>query len=112
MAEPRIPIPHEAVAESPDCRISTVTIRAKLPSNESWVRAMLTEHWGASVVASVSGLHDAATLDGFVAELDGQPAGLATYRIDDDACEVVTLGNLSSGHGIGTALLQAVADLV
>ena len=73
--------------------------------------ATLTERWAGAVVASVSGLHDAATLDGFVAEVDDQIAGLVTYRIESDACEVVTLDSLSSGHGIGTALLQAVADL-
>ena len=58
-----------------------VTIRAKQPSDEAWVREKLTERWGPGV-ASVSGFHDAALLDGLVAELDGEPVGLLTYRID------------------------------
>jgi GNAT superfamily N-acetyltransferase len=70
----------------------------------------MTERWAAAKVASISGLHDAALLDGFVAELGGQTAGLVTYRVEGDECEVVTLDSLSAGHGIGRALLQAVAD--
>src|SRR6185436_228536 len=57
------------------------------------------------------GLHDATLLAGLVAELDGEPVGLLTYRVDDDECEVMTLDSLVSGRGIGGALLEAVADL-
>jgi hypothetical protein len=73
-----------------------VTIREKRPADEAWVRAMLPERWGSTMVASLSGLHDAATLDGFIAELDGEPAGLLTYRVADDECEVVTIDSLAS----------------
>lgn len=88
-----------------------VAVRPKLPSDEAWVRAKLTERWGAAVVASLSGLHDAATLDGLVAELDGQTVGLLTYRVEGDECEAVTVDSYRSGLGIGTALLRAVAEL-
>jgi GNAT superfamily N-acetyltransferase len=86
-------------------------IRARVPSDDAWVQAVLTERWGSPFAACLSGLHDATMLPGVVAELGGQPAGLLTYRIDGDGCEVVTLDSLSPGHGIGTALLQAAADL-
>ena len=72
---------------------------------------MLADRWGATLVACLSGLHDAASLDGLVAELDGERAGLATYRIADESCEVVTLDSLTPGQGVGTALLRAVADI-
>lgn len=88
-----------------------VSVRARVPADDAWVRERLTTRWGATVVACVSGLHDALTLDSLVAEIDGRPVGLLTYRIESDECEVVTLDSLVSGHGIGTALLQAVADL-
>lgn len=91
--------------------MATLDIRAKLPEDEAWVRAKLTERWGTSVVASVRGLHDAALLDGLVAELDGEQVGLVTYRIEDGACEAVTVDAYESGRGIGTALLRAMADL-
>jgi GNAT superfamily N-acetyltransferase len=71
---------------------------------------VLTERWGSPQVACLGGLYDACQLDGFVADLDGTPSGLVTYRVDDDGCEVVTLDSLASGHGIGAALLEAVAE--
>jgi ribosomal protein S18 acetylase RimI-like enzyme len=49
-------------------------------------------------------------LTGFVAERDREAVGLATYRIDGDECEIVTIDALVEGEGIGTALLDAVAD--
>jgi GNAT superfamily N-acetyltransferase len=88
-----------------------VTIRAKEPADEAWARQMLVGRWGSSMVACVSGLHDAALLDGFIAELDGEPAGLLTYRIEDGACEAVTVDSYLSGRGVGVALLRAVVDL-
>lgn len=96
---------------TPSASPSSLVIRAKRPSDEAWVRTRLTERWGAAVVASTSGLHDAATLDGLVAEIDGEPVGLLTYRIADGECEAVTVDAYEPGRGIGTALLQAVADL-
>jgi GNAT superfamily N-acetyltransferase len=91
--------------------MAIVRVRVKLPTDEAWAREKLTERWGAAVVASISGLHDAAQLDGLVAELDAERVGLLTYRIVDDECEAVTVDSFESGHGIGTALLQAVADV-
>jgi GNAT superfamily N-acetyltransferase len=87
-----------------------LTIRAKLPSDETWAREKLTERWGPGV-ASTSGFHDAALLDGLVAEIAGERVGLLTYRIADGQCEAVTVDSYSSTGGVGTALLDAIADL-
>lgn len=89
---------------------SEIAIRAKLPSDEAWAREKLTERWGPGV-ASTSGFHDAAQLDGLVAELDGERVGLLTYRIEDGECEAVTVDSYASVGGVGTALLDAVTDL-
>ena len=45
-----------------------------------------------------------------MAEDGGERAGLATYLIEDDECEVVTLDALTVGGGIGGALVEALAD--
>jgi GNAT superfamily N-acetyltransferase len=86
-------------------------IRPKLPSDTAWARTMLAEHWGSPMVASTSGFHDAALLDGLVAEIDGSTAGLLTYRVVGDDCEIVTINSLAPGQGVGTALLNAVAEV-
>jgi GNAT superfamily N-acetyltransferase len=88
-----------------------LAIRVKLPIDEAWARTTLTEHWGSPMAACLSGLHDASVLEGFIAEADGASAGLLTYRIVDDECEVVTLHSITPGVGAGTALLDAAADL-
>jgi N-acetylglutamate synthase-like GNAT family acetyltransferase len=45
-----------------------------------------------------------------VAEDTANWIGLVTYHIVDDACEIVSLDSLRPGIGIGTALLDAVAQ--
>jgi GNAT superfamily N-acetyltransferase len=88
-----------------------LAVRVKAPPDEAWARETLTVRWGTTIVACLSGLHDAAALDGLVAELDGAPAGLVTYAVQGDACEVVTLDSLVPGHGVGSALLRTLADV-
>ena len=90
--------------------MTTVTVRARTRADEAWAREKLTERWGPGV-ASTSGFYDAAQLDGLVAEQDGERVGLLTYRIADGECEAVTVDSYSSTGGVGTALIQAVADL-
>jgi hypothetical protein len=43
---------------------------------------------------STSGPHDPAELPGFVALEGGERLGVFTYRITDEACEVVTLNSV------------------
>jgi GNAT superfamily N-acetyltransferase len=54
--------------------------------------------------------HDATGLAGMLAEIDGERLGLATYRVERDEVEVVTMDALIEGRGIGAALLEAVAE--
>ncbi|MEU6427686.1 GNAT family N-acetyltransferase [Microbispora sp. NPDC046973] len=45
----------------------------------------------------------------FVALLDGELAGVATYAITGRECELVTLDSVREGAGVGTALVDAMA---
>ena len=45
-----------------------------------------------------------------MAEVDGEPAGLATYETRGAESELVTLDSLQEGDGVGSALLAAVAN--
>lgn len=76
----------------------------------AWARDVLTERWGGVSAVSRGAVHDLTMLPTLVAELDGERAGLATYRIADDACELVTLDALRERSGVGTALIDAVAE--
>jgi ribosomal protein S18 acetylase RimI-like enzyme len=85
-------------------------IRPREPSDDDFVRAILTRSWGSTRVAAHGMLIDAAGLPGLVAWLDGRPVGLLTYRVEGDSCEVVTIDASVRGKGVGTALLGAAED--
>jgi len=76
------------------------------PADTLWARGLLTNDFGAPVVVSRGVLRDASTLPGFVARVGGAPAGLVTYHVTGDECEVVTI----NGAGVGAALLAAVVS--
>lgn len=79
-------------------------------SERAWVAETLTRRWGATHIVSRGRRHDGAGLAGMLAEIDGERLGLATYRIEGDEVEIVTMDALVQGRGIGTALLEAVAE--
>ncbi len=69
---------------------------------------VLNDRWGATVIVSRGRPHNGADLPAQLAELEGHRVGLATYRIDGDEAEMVTLDALVEGRRAGTALLDAV----
>jgi ribosomal protein S18 acetylase RimI-like enzyme/adenylylsulfate kinase-like enzyme len=89
---------------------SRVEVRSREPADDAWAQAMLAENWGSTRVVSRGRIHDAMSLLGFVALLDGRIAGLATYRVDGRECELVTLDSSEEQAGVSTALIEAVKD--
>jgi len=83
-------------------------IRPSEAGDRDWVVNMLTQYWGSPRLASLSGLHDAAALPGFIAVQGEERLGLVTYRLVETECEVLSLNSLREGEGIGTALLYTV----
>ena len=71
------------------------------------VRDLLFEHWGAPGVVSRGVLHQAHLYPGFIAWSSGRIAGLLTYKVTGDRCEIVTLNSFAEGKGVGTRLLRA-----
>jgi ribosomal protein S18 acetylase RimI-like enzyme len=83
------------------------------PLNEEyrdWAVELLTEHWGSTTVVSRGRIHHTDKLPGFVALLKEEPAGLITYNIDADQCEIVTLNSLVERKGIGAALVKSAKN--
>jgi ribosomal protein S18 acetylase RimI-like enzyme len=79
-----------------------------LEADVRWAAEIQRDSWGDSVVARRGELVDPSTLPGFVALLDGDRAGLVTYAVRGDSCEIVTMRSLREGRGVGRALLDAV----
>lgn len=76
--------------------------------NQNWAIETLTQEWGADFIVTRGQVHYYRNLSGFVAILDSQPVGLATYRIINGQCELTSLNVHNENNGIGTNLLQAV----
>jgi len=85
-----------------------IVIRPKTLEDARWIEQLLVKKWGAKTIVSRGLLHDATGVPAFIAEIDGERAGLATYRFDENQCELLTLNSEKENHGIGTALIDAV----
>lgn len=89
-----------------------VRVRASTPADAAFVREELHTHWHDTQIWSIGRQFDADQLPAFIAELDGLPAGLVTYAVQDGGyqCEVVTLSSRAENAGVATRLLEAAED--
>lgn len=83
-------------------------VRPAGPHDGNWLREVLARHWGSSQIAIGGRLVDACDLPALIA---GEHQGLAIYRIAADGknAELITLNALIERHGVGTALIAALA---
>jgi GNAT superfamily N-acetyltransferase len=83
-------------------------IRSLKQTDREWVSNLMIERWGSEKVVSRGVLHETGELPGFIAIVDNKPAGLITYNIMEDNCEIITLDSLIENIGIATALIDEV----
>jgi GNAT superfamily N-acetyltransferase len=91
-------------------RQQTFRLRPAGVGDRPWIERHLTQAWGSVTVVSRGVAHDAARLPALVAERGDEIVGLATYRLDDGDCELVSLDALRRGEGVGSALLARVGE--
>jgi ribosomal protein S18 acetylase RimI-like enzyme len=82
-----------------------IDVRPLIENDRAWA-----DQVEATVVARLGELIDPTQLPRFIAVLDGERAGLASYAVRGDECELVTLRSLREGRGVGRALLDAVRN--
>lgn len=83
------------------------SVRPIEPGDKDWIESMV-QSWGAEFIVSCGRKLYPQQLPGFVAvDNGGEFAGLITYEIIGDQCEVVTLDALMKFSGIGTLLMKA-----
>ncbi len=90
--------------------MASVSIRPLTLADWVWVERFVTERWGAPVVVVHGAVYRVDGLPGFVAMREGERVGLVTYHLADEACEIVSLDSALPDSGVGTALVDAVAD--
>jgi ribosomal protein S18 acetylase RimI-like enzyme len=88
-----------------------IDIRLAEDADRSWIEDLLVERWGSVDIVSRGRLHHADQLPGLIAGRHNERVGLLTYRIDGEACEVVSLDSLHEGIGVGGALLHEVEHI-
>ncbi len=89
-------------------RMLNTTLRKLTPEDAPWVRVFWIEHWGSDLMVVHGQTFTSSGLPGFVVEENGQVLGLATYRIENDECELMSIDSLIEGQGVGSQLLEAV----
>jgi len=72
---------------------------------------VLLENWASNIIVTRGISYQADLLPGFIAEFEGERAGILTYNINDSELEIITLNALVEGKGIGSALLEEVEKL-
>ena len=71
------------------------------------LRQFWAEHWGGDEMIVHNEIFQPEQLEGFVTR---DWAGVVTFTIKGDQCEIISLDSLDEGRGIGTALINAVAS--
>jgi ribosomal protein S18 acetylase RimI-like enzyme len=87
-----------------------VFVRPLIEADQRWKETTLREVWGATTVARLGELVDAAPLPGFVAVDGDERVGLVTFAEHADGIEVVTIQAQVTGRGIGRALMDTVYE--
>jgi ribosomal protein S18 acetylase RimI-like enzyme len=88
----------------------TFEVRPVRDEDRDWIRHLIRERWVDEFVVGHGAVYRPAELDGFVAMEGADVVGLATYRIDGDACEIVTIDALVERRGVGSSLVEAVHE--
>ena len=70
----------------------------------------MNESWGSQKVVTRGVIHQADSLPGFVADVEGKIAGFLTWHVSGKMLEIVTLNVLNQREGIGTVLVNASVE--
>lgn len=76
-----------------------------------WMVGLLAQRWGGTLLARRGAAVPLESTDAVLALVDGEPAGVATYAVTRGEVEVVTLDALVERIGVGSALLESVAEV-
>jgi len=79
--------------------------------DRAWVAGLLKEWWEGPKVVTRGKIYRADELPGFLAVMERERAGLVTYKITGNECEIVSMNSLAEGKGVGSALIDAVKNV-
>lgn len=86
-------------------------VRPLSETDKAWVKERTELLFSGTFLVSREIVHDPTELPGFIAAEGDERIGLATYHIDGDQCELVSIDALCQYMGVGTSLLEAVENI-
>jgi GNAT superfamily N-acetyltransferase len=89
----------------------TFSIVRLIESDRPALRQFWRSHWGDTTMVAHGQIFRTDELDGFIAVDDEEWVGLITFYFEAAFCEIMSIDSLRPGQGIGTALINAVADV-
>jgi ribosomal protein S18 acetylase RimI-like enzyme len=90
--------------------VSGVAVRPLAEGDRPWLSMFLEERWGALIAVGGGRVHQLEQLPGFVAVDGERRVGLLTYVVEGEDCEIVTIDAVEEGRGVGTALIDRLAQ--
>jgi ribosomal protein S18 acetylase RimI-like enzyme len=88
-----------------------MNVQRIMPANRPFLRQIAAERWGSPEIVVHGQTYHVDDLDGYIVEAAGGCAGVVTFVITDDECEIVTLDSLMERQGIGSALLEKAIEV-
>jgi N-acetylglutamate synthase-like GNAT family acetyltransferase len=89
---------------------AVVRVRPAATSDHSWIERFLADNHS-SRIARRGQIVQPLDHSMLIAEADGAPAGLLTYIVDGDSCEILTLHAVRQWAGTGSALIESVKTI-
>ncbi len=87
-----------------------MNIRHLIPDDLPRLREFWKANWGDEFVVAHGMMYRPEMLEGFIAEDGDEWIGEITYTFAGGDCEIVSLDSLRAGQGVGTNLINTVAD--
>jgi ribosomal protein S18 acetylase RimI-like enzyme len=99
-----------AVGGARDAYSPAMRVRPLLEDEREWLKAVIRERWNGGVVVGRGTTWTPGELPAVVAVDDtGSRVGVATYAVEGESAELVTVDALVRGVGAGRMLVEAVA---
>ena len=88
----------------------TFQIREIRQSDKPWILEYIKNYWGSNIIVSRRKRYSIDKLYGFIAIHDTEYVGLVTLKIDNQACQIITMDAIIENIGIGTSLLEKAIE--
>lgn len=85
-------------------------IREIRQADKPWILEHIKIYWGSDIIVSRRKRFSVDKLYGFIAIHDNEYVGLVTLKVDNQACQIITMDSIVENIGVGTSLLEQVIE--